>query len=47
LLTEEIMARVVFTLPIPLLILILVIGFSNAHAVGQLKKVSLAVDGMT
>jgi hypothetical protein len=41
------MARLFFTLSISLLILILVIGFPDTDAVGQLKKVSLAVEGMT
>lgn len=40
------MARLLFTLSISLLILILVLGFSNSDAAGQLKKASLAVEGM-
>ncbi len=41
------MARLLFTSSISVLILILVLGFSNSDSAGQLKKVSLAVDGMT
>ena len=41
------MARLFFTLSIPLLMLILVIGISETTAVGELKKVTLAVEGMT
>jgi hypothetical protein len=41
------MARLSLTLSILLLILTLVIGFSDIHAAGELKKVSLAVGGMT
>lgn len=41
------MARLFLTLSISLLIPILVIGFSDTHAAGELEKVSLAVEGMT
>jgi hypothetical protein len=40
------MARLLFTLSISLLILILVFGISETRAVEQLKKISLAVEGM-
>jgi hypothetical protein len=41
------MTRLFFPVSVPLLILVLLIGFSDTHAVGQLKTVSLAVEGMT
>ncbi len=40
------MGRFFFTLSIPLLIFILVLGMSQTKVTGELKKVSLAVEGM-
>jgi hypothetical protein len=41
------MGRLILSLFVPLLILVLLIGLSDTYAVGKLKEVSLAVEGMT